>query len=252
MRLCTDVDVSKPVAEKPLEAKAAAGTGYSESKWVAETILSTATREAGVPTVSVRVGQMTGSVSGAWNSQEWVPALFKSSIYLGCIPILDKVSICFDACKSCMTDFYLQEISWIPVDAAATALIEMRTSKSSTLHLAHPRPASWRAVVGPVGKEFNLEEVSYDEWMDRLEKSGRGLSAESEVEMMRHNPALKIFDFFKDAQHGADRSPEAMGLPMMDVTEAQKSAPSLRKLPLMSGRDAMNWVGYWRRIGFMP
>jgi hypothetical protein len=105
--------------------------------------------------------------------------------------------------------------------------------------------------MSPLAKEFNLEEVTYDEWMARLEKSGRGLSAESEVEMMRHNPALKIFDFFKDAQHGANRSPEGMGLPQMDVTEAQKSAPLLRSLPQLSGNDAMSWVGYWRRIGFL-
>ena len=137
------------------------------------------------------------------------------------------------------------------MDAAATALIEMRTSKSSTLHLAPPRPVAWDAVVKPLAEEFNLEEVSYDDWMARLEKSGRGLSAESEVEMMRHNPALKIFDFFKDAQNAIDRSPEAMGLPQMDVTEAQDSAPSLRGLTLLSGRDTMNWVGYWRKIGFL-
>lgn len=146
---------------------------------------------------------------------------------------------------------FIQTISWLPVDAAATALIEMRTSKSSTLHLAHPQPVAWRAVIKPLAEEFNMETVSYDDWMVRLEKSGRGLSAESEVEMMRHNPALKIFDFFKDAQGGIDRSPEAMGLPQMDVTEAQNSAPSLRTLSLLSGHDAMNWIRYWRKIGFL-
>lgn len=144
-----------------------------------------------------------------------------------------------------------QTISWIPVDAAATALIEMRMSTSSTLHLAHPRPVGWSAVVEPLAHEFKLDQVSYDDWMTRLEKSGRGLSAESEVEMMRRNPALKIFDFFKDAQNGMGRSPEAMGLPQMDVTEAQVSAPSLRTLPQLSGRDAMNWVGYWKKSGFL-
>lgn len=41
--------------------------------------------------MSVRVGQMTGAVSGAWNAQEWFPSLLKSSIYLGFIPTLDKV-----------------------------------------------------------------------------------------------------------------------------------------------------------------
>jgi thioester reductase-like protein len=88
-----DIDVSKPVEEKPLDAHVAAGTGYSESKWVSETILSIASKEAGIPTTAVRVGQMTGSASGSWNAQEWVPSLLKSSIYLGCIPLLDKVCI---------------------------------------------------------------------------------------------------------------------------------------------------------------
>ncbi|EKM51191.1 uncharacterized protein PHACADRAFT_263199 [Phanerochaete carnosa HHB-10118-sp] len=226
-----DIDVSKPVLERTLEARVAAGSGYSESKWVSEAILSTAARERGLPTVSVRVGQMTGSLSGAWNTQEWFPSLVKSSVYLGCIPILDKT------------------ISWIPVDSSATALIEMMTASASTLHLAHPRPVEWRAVTVPLADAFGLEQVSYDEWMARLEKSGRGLSAESEVEMMRHNPALKLFDFFKEAQTFAGRSPEAMGLPQMDVTEAQKAAPSLRVMPQFSGKDAMNWVGYWKRIG---
>lgn len=103
----------------------------------------------------------------------------------------------------------------------------------------------------PLAAEFKLAQTSYDDWMTRLEKSGRGLSAESEVEMMRHNPALKIFDFFKDAQNGMGRSPEAMALPQMDVTEAQVSAPSLRTLPLLSGEDAMNWVAYWKEGGFL-
>lgn len=125
------------------------------------------------------------------------------------------------------------------------------TSTSPTLHLAHPQPVAWNAVVEPLAKEFNLKQVSYDEWMTCLEKSGRGLSAESEVEMMRRNPALKLFEFFKDAQAFAGRSPEAMGLPQMDVTKAQKAAPSLRELPQLSGKDALSWVGYWRRFGFL-
>ena len=77
--------------EKPLDAHVPVGTGYSESKWVSEMILRIARENAGVPTTSVRVGQMTGSLSGAWNAQEWMPSLLKSSIYLGCIPVLDKV-----------------------------------------------------------------------------------------------------------------------------------------------------------------
>ncbi|GJE93538.1 acetyl-CoA synthetase-like protein [Phanerochaete sordida] len=228
-----DIDVSAPVLERTIDAHVAAGSGYSESKWVSETILRAAARERGLRAVSVRVGQMTGSRAGAWNAQEWFPSLVKSSVFLGCIPVLDKT------------------ISWIPLDAAATALIEMSAAPAPTLHLAHPRPVAWRAVTAPIAAEFGLEEVSYDAWMARLEKSGRGLSAAEEVDMMRRNPALKLFEFFKEAQDFAGRSPEAMGLPQMDVSEAQEAAPSLRALPQLSDKDAMSWVGYWKKIGHL-
>ena len=86
-----DIDVSRPVIEKTIDAHVAAGTGYSESKWVSETILGVANRDRGLPATSVRVGQMTGSAAGAWNAQGWFPSLVKSSVFLGCFPILDKV-----------------------------------------------------------------------------------------------------------------------------------------------------------------
>ena len=105
--------------------------------------------------------------------------------------------------------------------------------------------------MGPLADEYKLDQVSYDDWMARLEKSGRGLSAESEVEMMRRNPALKIFDFFKDAQNGMGRSPEAMGLPLMDVSVAAKVSRSLRDAPMLTVKDALRWLCYWRDVRFI-
>lgn len=80
-----------PIKEQFVDASVAVGTGYSESKWVAEEILASTTCQTRLPTISIRLGQVAGSGSGAWNVQEWVPSLIKSSLSLGRIPMLSEV-----------------------------------------------------------------------------------------------------------------------------------------------------------------
>lgn len=81
------------VEENFVDAQSALGSGYSESKWVCESILGAASKNTSLKPVVVRVGQLSGmSTSGCWNTKEWVPALFKSSIQLGCLPLIENVS----------------------------------------------------------------------------------------------------------------------------------------------------------------
>lgn len=132
----------------------------------------------------------------------------------------------------------------------------MRKAPSSKLHLVHPSPTRWNTVCSPIADEFELERVSYTVWLARLEKSGRGLSAEAEVTMMRRNPALKILQFFREGGSGVNASgeggvkvPEAMGLPHLEVTEATQAAPSLRTLPPLSESDVRAWLEFWKGVG---
>ncbi len=68
------------------------GTGYSESKWVAERILDAASERTPLRPVVVRFGQVCGDGNGTWNEKEWFPSLVKSAVTLGCLPSLDGVS----------------------------------------------------------------------------------------------------------------------------------------------------------------
>ncbi|THG97397.1 hypothetical protein EW026_g4592 [Hermanssonia centrifuga] len=231
------IDHMKPIKEGLVEPSVAEGTGYSESKWVSEQILARALNETPLRTVAVRVGQLSGSsISGAWKIAEWLPTLVRSSVHLQCLPDTD------------------QQTSWIPVDVAARAINDMRKSDVPNMHLGHPRPVSWSAIMGPVAKSLNLPLVPYNEWFALLEKSGEGLDADSEVEMMHQNPGLKLLDFFRDTLDATSSSIEAAGLPPLDVTEALKVAPSLDsdRLAQMSGDDSLRWVGYWQKTGFLP
>lgn len=75
-----------PEDKVPLEV---AQGGYGRSKAVAEAILASA-QEAGCDTVILRAGQLSGNtLNGAWNTSEWLPALFQTSQRLEAMPLLD-------------------------------------------------------------------------------------------------------------------------------------------------------------------
>jgi thioester reductase-like protein len=69
------------------------GQGYAESKWVAERILYEAAKHSSLRPIVVRISQISGGINGAWNVSDWVPAMIKSSIALGCLPKLIGVSV---------------------------------------------------------------------------------------------------------------------------------------------------------------
>lgn len=82
-----------PVAEVLInDPSIAIGSGYSESKWIAERLITLAA-ESNVwsPTI-VRIGQVSGSENGAWRTSEWLPSMVSASIALGCVPDTSGVS----------------------------------------------------------------------------------------------------------------------------------------------------------------
>jgi thioester reductase-like protein len=90
--LLPDYASQAPVKEIQIEdASIPLGQGYAESKWVAEMILHAAAKATTLRPQVVRVGQISGGVNGAWNTSDWVPAIIKSSIALGCLPRLNGV-----------------------------------------------------------------------------------------------------------------------------------------------------------------
>lgn len=88
----------------------AIGSGYAESKWVAEKILVKAAEQTSLKPCIVRIGQICGGLDGSWSAAEWFPTLVASGPVLRCLPQAQGY------------------ISWIPAHHAAKALIEIRRS----------------------------------------------------------------------------------------------------------------------------
>lgn len=77
--------------EAAIEPTVAVGTGYSESKWVSEKILEIARLQTPMHSVTVRVGQLSGGINGAWNTTEWLPSLVRTAVHLNCLPTCEGV-----------------------------------------------------------------------------------------------------------------------------------------------------------------
>lgn len=117
-----DHPVEETVSSEPDDAPP---SGYSRSKWVAENICASArvggsfslpvastdathAADEKFPVVVMRVGQLSGNKHGIWDKTEAYPTLLASAKITGCLPDLPH-----------------ETLSWIPVDVAAEAVLEL-------------------------------------------------------------------------------------------------------------------------------
>jgi len=97
-----------PETPVPLTPTVAMQMGYGLSKWVAERLLTEASKSLGVKVNIYRCGQLSGDTrNGAWNKTDFWAEVMASGINLGEIPDVGGV------------------VDWIPVDVAANVILEL-------------------------------------------------------------------------------------------------------------------------------
>ncbi|KAJ7229429.1 hypothetical protein B0H12DRAFT_1147826 [Mycena haematopus] len=209
--------------EKAIEAKIAAGSGYTESKWVAEQILAKAEECSPLKPVTVRVGQLCGGVNGAWNTNEWFPALVQASQVIRHFPDSDKA------------------VSWIPADVAAAAIVDYVDARrpNSIVNLVHPHPTSWSVLCQTLTAELSASVVPYPQWLAILEDACHTQEKKTNVR------ASRLLPFFRSW-----RGP--VGSFKTDMDGTLDASPSLRSqlLPLQE-KDIRQWLAYWRKAGLL-
>ncbi|KAF5351581.1 hypothetical protein D9758_007201 [Tetrapyrgos nigripes] len=206
----------------------ALSSGYSESKWCGETILHEAGLRTPLKPVILRVGQLSGGPNGEWNTTEWFPALVRSSQTLKRIPMLAG------------------HVSWLPIDIAAQAIVELSDSNHQYANLVHPHPSPASAILEPIASLIGAEAVSYSQWIDELNKTS--------TDHPTRNPALGLLEFFQSHVASADKPcGEVLGFPSLSSTRALECSQSLRGLMdrRLDAKDVEKWIGYWRKIGFL-
>ncbi|GJJ11665.1 putative NRPS-like protein biosynthetic cluster [Clathrus columnatus] len=206
--------------------------GYSESKWVCERILTIAEQETSLKPVIIRVGQLSGGLNGHWNVKEWFSGLVRASQIIGAVPENDGV------------------VSFVPIHIAASAILELRHTSIGFAHLVHPRPSSWKDLIGHITDILHVPTtISYSEWFKRLESLPRT------EESLKANPALHLVDFYGGCIPPSEvenrESRDAIGLATYETTRTVSACVSLSPpyLPVLSKEEVEGWIGYWRVKG---
>ncbi|KAJ7636417.1 hypothetical protein FB45DRAFT_1138067 [Roridomyces roridus] len=224
--ICQHPQTRPPLKEISVDAEVAVQSGYVESKWVSESILVRAAEATPMKPVIVRVGQLSGGANGAWNIGEWVPAIVQSAKFIGCIPTDER------------------DVSWIPVNIAAAAMVEFLGAPSTAtfIHLVNPKPVPWATLASMIARNLNVPLVPYATWLSRVEAAGEAL------EGFR---APRLLSTFRALQN-PEGQPHAFGLPKVDIINALDASETLRSGKCQLGeKDVKSWLGYWRSAGLL-
>ena len=174
------------VPEMTLDALGASiGTGYGDSKLIAELLLSAATSVSGISASILRVGQIAPSSKqdGAiWPSMDSVKALLLTSRMLSKVP------------------FDLMEVDWLPVDATVDIIndvmlydsIGVEKSKLSVYNLMNPSSVPWSDLIHPIQKWCGgvATYTSFREWLDSTSSLGKDRD-------LQQPPALQLLPFYE-------------------------------------------------------
>jgi thioester reductase-like protein len=129
-------------------------SGYTQSKWVAEQLITIA-RERGFPITIYRPGRISGdSKTGVCNPDDHTFRTIRGCIQLKSVP--DRNSI----------------VNLIPVDYTSQAIVHLSRQKESlgkVFHLVNPHPAHWSEIITWIHSfGYPLEPIPYDMWRAKL------------------------------------------------------------------------------------
>ncbi|GJJ05919.1 putative NRPS-like protein biosynthetic cluster [Clathrus columnatus] len=229
-----------PIKEEPFyDISLLQTSGYGESKWVSERILTIAELETALKPVIIRVGQLSGGMNGNWTTREWFPSIVIASQIIGSLPDYGGVA------------------SFVPVHKAASAIIELRHAPINFAHLVHPRPINWTELIHSISDELQLPIISFSDWVNQLKDLPKT------EEMFHKTHALHLIEFYKAAipppnGSAADSSSfsyrhEVMGLPTFEMSKTANAVEALNEvnLPSITREDVIKWIGYWRARGVL-
>ncbi|KAH7359181.1 hypothetical protein B0T11DRAFT_113000 [Plectosphaerella cucumerina] len=206
------------------EPRDASPLGYSQSKWVAESVLAAAISRStseNPPALILRVGQLCGNQYGVWNASEAYPLMLSTAVMTGCLPDLPGTVL-----------------DWLPVELAAEAVVEasLASGKPGELpvyHIANTRrEPTWAQMLTWIRNSEdgpNFEVVPAAQWVERLEAviADRGAHA-----------SQALLGLWK----GMSAEDVGEATPVFDVTNTEAAVGAMREVvPLDQERVVKMW-----------
>jgi len=211
----------------------AQNVGYAQSKWVAENICKQTSDVTGLPVAIMRVGQLVGdSVNGIWNESEAVSLMIKAGDHLGIMPILEESP------------------SWLPVDQAASVIVELLKSSSEQdshqisspcWHVLQSHRIPWPSVLDYLEKSgLYFCRVSISKWLQGLRDSEQDLTV---------NPSIKLLSFWESKYgQGITAGPKEL---VYEIEQTKRRTPTVSSLEAPGLAQVEKWIQHWKKTGFL-
>ncbi|MBW4602151.1 MAG: amino acid adenylation domain-containing protein [Calothrix sp. FI2-JRJ7] len=150
--------------------------GYSQTKWVSEKLVKIA-GERGVPICIYRPSRISGhSETGVFNPNDFLYKLIVGCVQLGSAPATD-----------------IRE-NIVPVDYVSKAIVYLSKQKESlrkNFHLVNPQILHSSILIEHIRSlGYQLEQVSYDEWREKLLNITKGSSEHPLYPLVPFFPAI--------------------------------------------------------------
>ena len=211
----------------PANPHTALPNGYAQSKYIVEHLFEFLWRDKGWPCMIERMGQVCGDNQNAmWNPSEMYPLMM-----IGGGDFLGK-----------MPEFPNRTIDWLPVDYAATAIVDIMLKTSTfqvhqehVFHIVNPSTMPWSELLCNMracGMQFDI--VSPEEWVSLLSKH-------------QNNPAYRLVSFMEATMKSS--SP----LSNMQTRETKNSVNLTSALNEASTFDVdfmRKHLDYWKSSGY--
>ena len=140
--------------DTPVDRSEQIDSGYTQSKWVAEKLVTIA-RDRNIPITIYRPGRISGdSQTGVCNPNDHTFRMIRGCIQLGCVFLDDSL------------------VNLIPVDYAVKAIVHLSSQPKSlgkTFHLFNPQPTPWNEVANSIiSLGYPLKQLNYEKWRKEL------------------------------------------------------------------------------------
>lgn len=140
---------------------------------------------------------------------------------------------------------FLQDVSWIPVNFAASAIVDLLNAPESfeCANVVHPRPVIWTTILEPLAEALGVPLVLYKEWLANLQQVAA-------TEDARETPAIALLDIFM-SQGAADGSTVFIdGAHTFELEHVRTASPIFAQdgVPALSRADALTWLRHWTEV----
>ncbi|KAI0970741.1 hypothetical protein F4678DRAFT_461874 [Xylaria arbuscula] len=221
------------VPEERMEDWSLPSNSYGLSKMAGSLILDDAAVVGDFPAASIRVGQIAGpeAEAGMWNKHEWFPSIIASSLYIGVLP-RDLGSN--------------NRIDWVPVERVARLVLDVVGAAPGQrieaeeikgyFHAVNPYATTFDEIAPSVQQYYGdriKQLVSWQEWVDRLEKS-----SSTDEKQIDANPGLKLIETYRGLALGAEPV-------VLDLQRTNERSRAMAEAPMISAELMAQWFRQW-------